>query len=339
MSRSRGVPLRCSLGQAAASLMALAVVAAAAGAGPAPPARRAPDRTAKADVGINRPLSAGDVPRTPSRVQAPQPAPAGRATEPARTPVPLPVPVPLAEESDDGAIGPISVDPRQAARSLQTVALFAAISLAPTAVLMLTAFVRINVVLVLLRQALGSPQVPGNQVLTALAVLLTALVMRPTGEAVYTRAVAPFAGGELSWTDAYLRASGPVKSWMFAQIQATNHERYLWELYDLTVPPEPGAADPVYGDEFPMRVMAPAYLLSELTTAMLIGFYLYLPFLVVDLVTAAVLSSAGLFMLPPSLVALPLKLILFVLADGWLHVATMLIQSFGPAPAEWGGGP
>ena len=93
--------------------------------------------------------------------------------------------------------------------------------------------------------------------------------------------------------------------------------------------PTLGLADPVYGEDFPLRVVAPAYLLSELTTALVIGFYLYLPFLVIDLVVSAILAAMGLFMLPPSLVSMPLKLILFVLADGWMLVASKLLQTFG----------
>jgi flagellar biosynthetic protein FliP len=226
----------------------------------------------------------------------------------------------------------LAPDAPQVVQSVKTVGLFALISLAPAAVLMVTAFVRINIVLILLRQALGSPQVPGNQVLTALAVLLTALVMRPVGETVYTRAIEPYANNRITWVEAYQAGSRPVKAFMLAQIERTNHSSYLWKLYDEVVPPTPGRDDPVYGDDFPMRVVAPAFLLSEITTALVIGFYLYLPFLVIDLVVSAVLAAMGLFMLPPSLVALPLKLILFVMADGWLHVATMLLQSFGPVP-------
>ena len=215
---------------------------------------------------------------------------------------------------------------------LVRVGLFAMASLAPAAVLMLTAFVRINIVLVLLRQALGSPQVPGNQVLTALALLLTALVMRPVGETVYTQSIEPFARNEITWTKAYDSASRPIKAFMIEQIRRTNHENYVWAIYDEVAPP--GEVAPVFEDEFPLSVVATAFLLSELTTALVIGFYLYLPFLVVDLVVSSVLAAMGLFMLPPSLVALPLKLILFVLVNGWLHVATMLLQSFGPVSAS-----
>jgi flagellar biosynthetic protein FliP len=235
-------------------------------------------------------------------------------------PAPVPVPAP-----GSGLV----LDPKQVTTSVQAVGLFALLSLVPVAVLMVTAFVRINIVLTLLRQALGSPQVPGNQVLTALALLLTALVMWPVGETVYTRGIEPYAAGRLPPQAAWQAATRPIKAFMVQQIELTRHQDYLWQLYDYVAPPTPGRADPVYGEDFPLRVVAPAFLLSELTTALVIGFYVYLPFLVIDLVVSAVLAAMGLFMLPPSLVALPLKLILFVLADGWLLVASMLLQSFG----------
>jgi flagellar biosynthetic protein FliP len=223
----------------------------------------------------------------------------------------------------------LTLDSKQVVSSVQTVGLFALLSLAPVAVLMVTAFVRINIVLTLLRQALGSPQVPGNQVLTALAVLLTALVMWPVGNVVYTRAVEPYAAHLINADAAWEAGSKPIKAFMVRQIERTSHQHYLWQLYDYVEPPTAGRVDPVYGEDFPLRVVAPAFLLSELTTALVIGFSIYLPFLVIDLVVSAVLAAMGLFMLPPSLVAMPLKLILFVLADGWLLVASMLLQSFG----------
>ena len=226
----------------------------------------------------------------------------------------------------------LAPDSSQVIKSFQTVGLFAAVSLAPSAILMLTAFVRINIVLLLLRQALGSPQVPGNQVLTALALMLTALVMRPVGETVYEKAIVPYSQNEIAWDEAYRRASHPVKAFMIEQIERSNHTDYLWDLLDEVTPEGAEARRPVYGDEFPMRVVAPAYLLSEITTGLIIGFFLYLPFLAVDLVVSAVLAAMGLFMMPPSLVAMPLKLILFVMIDGWLLVATKLLQSFGPLP-------
>ncbi|WZO99205.1 flagellar type III secretion system pore protein FliP [Isosphaeraceae bacterium EP7] len=224
--------------------------------------------------------------------------------------------------------GSPAMQPTDWFKNLQGVPLFAAVSLAPAAVLMVTAFVRINIVLVLLRQALGSPQVPGNQVLSALALLLTALVMRPVATDVYDHAITPFAEHRLDATQAWEAGSAPIKAFMLRQIVRTGHQGYLEELHDLTAPPGPGRVEPDYVDEFPLIVVAPAYLLSELTTALWIGFAIYLPFLVVDLVVSAVLAAMGLFMLPPSLVSMPLKLILFVLADGWMLVAGMLLRGF-----------
>jgi flagellar biosynthetic protein FliP len=216
-------------------------------------------------------------------------------------------------------------------KGLRSVLLIGLVSLAPAALLMFTSFVRINIVLILLRQALGSPQVPGNQVLAGLALLLTLLVMWPVGESVNARAIQPYIASERTTADAWKawdEGSKPIKTFMIDQLKRTRHTGYLNTLYDIAEPPHPGRFEPVYCDEFPLRVIAPAFLLSELTTALMIGFMIYLPFLVIDLVVSAVLSAMGLFMLPPSLVAMPLKLVLFVLADGWLLVATALLRTF-----------
>jgi flagellar biosynthetic protein FliP len=271
--------------------------------------------------------SFADKPRTPA---TPQPN-APLRIEPAAD-------EPLATETKAAvAVKPAGVDLGGLApstddfKSLRSVLLIGLVSLAPAALLMFTSFVRINIVLILLGQALGSPQVPGNQVLAALALLLTLLVMKPVGEAVYTRAIQPYAASQRTLEDArtaWDAGSKPIKAFMIDQIERTHHKQYLNTLYDIAEPPKPGRFEPYYCDEFPLRVIAPAFLLSELTTALMIGFMIYLPFLVIDLVVSAVLSAMGLFMLPPSLVAMPLKLILFVLADGWLLVATALLRTF-----------
>jgi flagellar biosynthetic protein FliP len=229
--------------------------------------------------------------------------------------------LPMTESGADGVR-------QQLLRTAPTIAIFALASIVPAAVLMVTAFVRISIVLTLLRQALGSPQVPGNQVLSALALLLTAFVMQPIGEQVYRRGIEPYAAGRLGAREAWEVGTAPIKSFMIDQICRTHHEHYVWKLYDY-VDPSPGRAEPTEYEQFPLRVIAPAFLLSELTTALVIAFGIYLPFLVIDLVVSAVLAAMGLFMLPPSLVAVPLKLILFVLADGWMLVSTMLLASFG----------
>ena len=215
--------------------------------------------------------------------------------------------------------------------SAQTIVLFSLMSLAPAAALMVTAFVRIQIVLTLLRQALGSPQIPGNQVLTALALLLTALVMRPVAETVYERAIKPFSESKGTVQDAQVAwdaGSAPIKQFMIGQIARTHHEHYCEKLYDYSSHPA-DAPEPVDLEDYSLGVIAPAFLLSELTTALFMGFAIYLPFLVIDLVVSAVLGAMGLFMLPPSMVALPIKLILFVLADGWMLVSGMLLRSFG----------
>lgn len=218
--------------------------------------------------------------------------------------------------------------PKESRQTIQTVAIFAIASLVPAGLLMVTAFVRINIVLILLRQALGSPQIPGNQVLTALALMLTFLVMEPVADRVYREALVPLAAKKIEVEDALTIGIRPIKIFMANQIVRYNHQEYLLTLYDEVEPSRSGRADPEFGEDFPLRVLAPAFLLSELTTALMWGFYLYLPFLVIDLVVSSVLASMGLFMLPPTTVAMPVKLILFVIADGWLLVSKSLLASF-----------
>ncbi|APW62120.1 flagellar type III secretion system pore protein FliP [Paludisphaera borealis] len=225
------------------------------------------------------------------------------------------------------------IEPGDAMRTVQSVVLFGLVSLAPVALLMITPFVRINIVLVLLRQALGSPQVPGNQVLMALSLLLSALVMRPVGERVYHDAVEPYMAGKANAMDSWNVGAKPIKTFMVEQILRTNHQDYLWSIYQHSAESKAGLADPEEPDQFPLGVVAPAFILSELTTALMIGFYLYLPFLIIDLVVSSVLAAMGLFMLPPTLVAMPVKLIVFVLIDGWLLVAEMLLSGFSVSGA------
>jgi flagellar biosynthetic protein FliP len=218
--------------------------------------------------------------------------------------------------------------PPDLARSAASVGVVAIASLAPAAVLMLTAYVRISIVLALLRQALGSPQIPGNQVVMMLSILLTILVMKPVADVVAERAIRPFAAGELDHAQAFAAGAEPVKQFMVKQIVACGNERYLIELHDLAEPPETRTHQPEYLDELPLRVVAAAFLISEINVALWMGFAIYLPFLVIDLVTAAVLAAMGLYLLPPAQVAIPLKLMVFVLAEGWWLVAQTLLRSF-----------
>lgn len=220
-----------------------------------------------------------------------------------------------------------TLDGASTTRMIETVVVFGLVSLAPAALLMITAFVRISIVLTLLRQALGNPQIPGNQVLTALALLLTAIVMRPAVTRTYQDAIEPLAAGKIAPARAWEIGVKPIKAFMIDQIFATHRQAYLVDFYRYVNPDGPKPTD---CDSLPMRVVAPAFLIAELTTALLIGFAIYLPFLVIDLVVSAVLAAMGMFMLPPAQVSAPLKLIVFVLADGWRLVADMLIRSFAP---------
>lgn len=289
------------------------------GGGAAPPSGRTVGLPAPSTTAVPMgPRAAALANRPVAPITSDPPLEGGTATKGVDSPLPAPA------SSPSQVLAP---EPAQVMSALRMAAPLL-IMLIPAAVLMFTAFVRINIVLVLLRQALGSPQVPGNQVLSALALLLTALVMRPTAEVVYTQGIEPYSAGRLSAAAAWEAGTKPIKAFMIKQIERTNHQDYLWQLYDLSVTNSANQPDPVNGEDFSLQVVAPAFLLSELTTALVIGFYIYLPFLVIDLVVSSVLAAMGLFMLPPSLIAMPLKLILFVLADGWMLVATMLLQTF-----------
>ena len=189
----------------------------------------------------------------------------------------------------------------------------------PALLLAFTAFTRIAVVLFLLRQGLGSHTAPPNLVLTGLAVLLTIFVMSPALKTIDAEAYQPFLSGALSFDDAAEKAAQPMKSFMLRQTRA--EDLGLFTGGDKTI-------DPAVLDSVPLAALAPAFLTSELKTAFQIGFMVILPFLVIDLVVAAVLTALGMIMLPPQLVSLPLKLLLFVTVDGWHLLVGSLLGSF-----------
>ncbi len=189
----------------------------------------------------------------------------------------------------------------------------------PALLLAFTAFTRIAVVLFLLRQGLGSHTAPPNLVLTGLAVLLTIFVMSPALKTIDAEAYNPFLSGALSFNDAAGKAAQPLKSFMLRQTRAEDLDLFIGD--DKTI-------DPAVLDSVPLAALAPAFLTSELKTAFQIGFMVVLPFLVIDLVVAAVLTALGMIMLPPQLVSLPLKLLLFVTVDGWHLLVGSLLGSF-----------
>jgi len=208
--------------------------------------------------------------------------------------------------------------------TLQVMLLLTVLSLAPAVLLMTTCFVRIIVVLGLLRQALGTQQLPPSQVITSLALFITLLVMSPVWKDVYDSAIAPYTNRQISLEEACQEGVAPIRRFMILQIERTGNSDDVW-LFLRHMPNQP---EPTRYEEVPLTALLPAFMLSELKTAFLIGFQVYLPFLIVDMVIATVLVSMGMLMVPPALVSLPFKLMLFVLLDGWHLVVGMLMESF-----------
>jgi flagellar biosynthetic protein FliP len=209
--------------------------------------------------------------------------------------------------------------------AMQVMLLLTVISLAPALLMMTTCFVRIVVVLGLLRQALGTQQLPPSQVITSIALFMTLVIMSPVWSRVYTEAIAPYTAREITLTEAWDSGIKPVRQFMSAQIDRTGNSNDVWLFYKYL--PE-GTQAPESYDDVPLTALLPAFMLSELKTSFLIGFQIYLPFLVLDIVIASVTISMGMLMLPPVLISLPFKLLLFVLVDGWHLVVGMLMDSF-----------
>ncbi|MCC6321760.1 MAG: flagellar type III secretion system pore protein FliP [Phycisphaerales bacterium] len=206
------------------------------------------------------------------------------------------------------------------------------ISLAPSIMLMTTCFVRIVVVLGLLKQALGTQNLPPPQVTVGLSLFMTLLVMSPTIDRIHKEAIVPYNAGQVAdYDELWSKARQPMRDFMFDQIERTGNWSSLYMVLnyrgvDTTDPSKLTRAS------VDMVSLIPAYMLSELKTAFLIGFKVYLPFLVIDMVIAAMLISMGMMMLPPVLISLPFKLLLFVLVDGWQLVVGSLMQSFATHP-------
>jgi flagellar biosynthetic protein FliP len=204
-------------------------------------------------------------------------------------------------------------------RVVQLVGLLTVLSLAPSIVIMTTSFVRIVVVLSLLRTALGLQQSPPNAVIVSLALFLTAIVMGPTFQRSYDEGVRPLLDQQMELPAAFDAAGAPLKTFMLSQVDREDLALFV----RLSQIPRPATAQ-----ETPLRVVTPAFMISELKRAFEIGFLLFVPFLVIDLVVASVLMSMGMMMLPPVVVSLPFKLIFFVLVDGWRLVCGSLVESF-----------
>ncbi len=220
-------------------------------------------------------------------------------------------------------------EPSGLSSTLQIMLLLTVLSLAPAILLMTTSFVRIVIVLGLLRQALGTQQLPPGQVITTLAMFLTLLIMGPVWTEVYNESIAPYTDPEISmtWQEAFDAGTLPIKKFMGEQIKINQNNDDIWLFYQY-LPEEQQSNPPEYYHEVPLQVLLPAFMLSELKTAFLIGFNIYLPFLILDIVISSVTISMGMLMLPPVIISLPFKLMLFVLVDGWNLVVGMLLESF-----------
>ncbi len=203
-------------------------------------------------------------------------------------------------------------------RVIQLVALLTVLSLAPSILVMMTSFTRIIVVLSFLRTAIGIQQTPPNTVLISLALFLTFFIMAPTLQSAYESGVLPLVNEEIDEMTAFERTTDPFKEFMLRHVRENDLALFM-NLSDTQV------AEPM---ETPLRVLIPSFMISELRRAFEIGFMLFLPFLIIDMVTASILMSMGMMMLPPVMISLPFKIIFFVLVDGWYLIAGSLIQSF-----------
>jgi flagellar biosynthesis protein FliP len=204
--------------------------------------------------------------------------------------------------------------------SIQTLLVLTSLSFLPAILLMMTSFTRIVIVLSLLRHALGTQTAPPNQVMIGLALFLTFFVMAPVGDKIYTDAYLPLSENKITFNQALDRGAVPLRAFMLKQVR----EGDLALFTKVANQPQPATADDV-----PMRVLIPAFVTSELKTAFQIGFIIFIPFLIIDMVVASVLMSMGMMMMSPVMVALPFKIMLFVLVDGWNLVVSSLVASFG----------
>lgn len=210
-------------------------------------------------------------------------------------------------------------EPRQVATALKLLAMMTILSLAPAILICMTSFTRIVIVLSFVRQAIGSHAAPPNQVIVSLSLLLTFFVMAPVARQIDAEALTPYLAEEIGEEEAFARATAPLRRFMLAQTR-DDDLRLFYEISE--------ADRPETREEVPLHILVPAFMISELRTAFTMGFMLFLPFLVVDMAIASILMSMGMVMLPPAMISLPLKIMLFVLVDGWGLVIGSLVRSF-----------
>ncbi len=210
--------------------------------------------------------------------------------------------------------------PSEVATALQVLVLLTILTLAPSILIMITSFTRTIIVLSLVRNAIGIPQLPPNQVILGLSLFLTFFVMAPTWNRLNSQAIQPFLGGQITQEQAWEVGQQPIREFMFKQVREKDLSLFVFLAH---------MDQPQTLDDVPTFVLIPAYLISELKTAFQMGFIIFVPFLIIDLVVASTLMSMGMMMLPPVVISLPFKLLLFVLVDGWHLIVRSLVLSFG----------
>lgn len=210
--------------------------------------------------------------------------------------------------------------PEQVSTALQVLFLMTILSVAPAIVLMMTSFTRIVIVLGFIRQAMGTQNMPPTQIIIGLSLFLTFFIMAPTINQINDKALQPYLKKEINQEVAFGHAVDGMRKFMFSQVR----EAELTFMAELTL-----ESDPTDGDDIPTTTLIPAFMLSELKRAFSMGFMVYIPFLVIDMIVASVLMSMGMMMLPPVIISMPFKLLLFILVDGWALIVGSLIKSFG----------
>jgi flagellar biosynthetic protein FliP len=213
---------------------------------------------------------------------------------------------------------------QEVAFSLQLLLLLTVLSLAPSILILMTSFLRVSIVLDFIKRALSLQQVPPNQVILGISFFLTIFIMWPTFETIYNDSFKPLADGNISVEQAYRGAEAPLRNFMFSQTTKSDSGRKSIELFMSMR----GLDAPQYEEDVPTYTLIPAFILNELTVSFKIGILLYIPFIVIDMVVASALMSMGMIMLPPVMISMPFKLILFVLVDGWGLLTDQLVRSF-----------
>ncbi|MDT8897655.1 flagellar type III secretion system pore protein FliP [Thermanaerothrix sp. 4228-RoL] len=212
-----------------------------------------------------------------------------------------------------------ATSPQQMSSGVQLLVLLTVLSLAPSILILATSFTRIVIVLSMLRNAIGTPTIPPNQVVIGLSLVLTFFIMNPVYNQIDQQAIQPYLKQEIDQKTAFQRGMEPLREFMFKQTREKDLQLFL----EINGSPQPNSLE-----EIPTAVLLPAFVISELRTAFTMGFVLYIPFLVIDMVVSSILLSMGMMMLPPSLVSLPFKLLLFVMVDGWYLITRSLTLSF-----------